>query len=382
MGWTYIATSALPGAKHEILRRKLLFKAVHRDPGNLLAQLALKHERYRRSDDIVELDTYISWLSLTLCDRRFEHEGLTALHLRLPHTAAAVALNRYQILANAENASEPDRDKARDTARSFASRLYFEVQNPDGDQFVRQLRDVAAVLLKIAYGPAAPPYPMFTMKSIDDHHKKGVNANTVAQYDDACRLAAVDPVKAVALLGDWIVGYETIAVQMAADPYLSALLGTPEFKLAYRLAKAATSRTSMVDIDPFQPHSGLLKLIGYDTPQKLLDAALKDEDFADYLGLTKRAVDRLRQAAQIAHDIPVNLGDLRFEITEALWKNGFHLTNISDPVSVAAVVETTLADRYLDMNGKGPDLRDWLIAAAIRAHSPRVRDEQAAGGSI
>lgn len=110
----------------------------------------------------------------------------------------------------------------------------------------------------------------------------------------------------------------------------------------------------MVDIDPFQPHSAPLRLIGCDTPQKLLDAALNDQKIAGYLGLTKRAVDRLWRAAQIAHAIPGDLDDFRFEITEALWKNGFHLTNIFDPVSVAAAVETTLADRYLDMNGKSP----------------------------
>ncbi|WP_162529906.1 DUF4332 domain-containing protein [Nocardioides caldifontis] len=414
LGWTVAAADLDDPAA----RRSLLGAAVDRDPGNLLAQVALRHERDRHTTDLRRLEGYVHWLGERARALGRGGRSLEPLRARLLLTATAVELDRQVLLHPPAKrargaASEGDARTApapggeREVAQRLAVELVRALNERDLDHgFAARLRPVAAVLTLAAFGAAArtapSAQPLLDLDVFPDHlgldrlqqrvlelarrWHAGVDRDPDARFVEACRLVELARpgsdrrlvTRALELLADEVQrpgGRERIT----RDPVLGPLAASGRFRKRH----PAAPRSEMVELAPFSRHAEELLRLGLDTPSALWEAT---EDpataaaLADHLRVLPSTVRQLGEAAALAADVPEHLVAHRYEVFDALWECGVRSTD-----DLRALSPTVLAEAVKDAGHRRglwyatePDedrlLLDWFVshgATSLRVPAQR-----------
>lgn len=334
IGLQYVATTD-KSLSHEH-RKELLTKAVDLDPSNLLAQVSLKHEQYRRAKAHPELHTYLEWLCGFVggdpVDPKYRNlvEDHRDLELRVCYTALAVALNhaasvREGLTAGDQCAVDLNEDLKR-WARGLLERLGPAAQEPPPDESTEKALEKAWLKagdratkklrsrIQVAAGPMLAQAGVWSWDRV-----AGQRADSpTAEYNAICAEVADEPKGAHVYRLKRILASVEEVEWAKEDPTLKPLHRLDTWTKEYGVAPR-----SFLAVPPFKAHADVLTKLGMDTPTTLATSSLSNFGVARAHGLGWSTYRRLRDAAVLVADLKeAELRPQRIEIFAALWGMG------------------------------------------------------------
>ena len=290
LGLHCLATIDLPDRTQEEEAKALLTLALHHQPDNLPAQLALERLQHRKATTDEELRSFGDWLRAFI--GRLDHQrlGATPLALRAHYLYVTSLINRRYGTCHGQALGLGEAVKAFGAAVAEAG-AQRQAANDDVSAFIDRM-DAKVGWVSAAY--------------LGSGSVKLGESTPAEAYSAACYLASQDPPdtdKAVRLLriadrdpelADW----------RPRDPQLERLRGTE----AYRRAYPRTVRTDILELEPLAAHAHRLRELGLVDTEALLAFAGSETELASLIRArpdeARRVIDTLGLVASLQADPP------------------------------------------------------------------------------
>ena len=331
-------------------KKFLLLRAIDSDPANKLAQLALKHEQHRMTEDVAELEAYRRWLTETA--QTFD--DLRALQLRTRYTALAVSINRDALVTW----------EGRTTWTSVTP----SATTIEAAQLLKQSLEACCDLrLARSMAAAATPLLVYTHVWLPTSFAR-IPATPTRTYNEV-GIAALqtDPIDPPTRGPGQIAELATVTAlegeidEAWADPTFTYLRALPEW--TDRLGRPARDLT---EVEPFVRYADALEALGLETVEKLRDTLLTESELAHALGIRAVACRRLMAAVHVVDQLGVDsLKATRVEIFSALWDLGIHdIDELRHDRRDSATLAGAVIETIRDGRRMTPDrlaLEEWIL---------------------